>query len=657
MAMPLCCLAMLWWSCGGVEEQQEQSSAETFRPDTFPSRPYTRWWWFSSEIKKKDIRSQLIWLNENGFGGVEIAWLYPLYRMNRHIKRDTSDHPQPWLSGEWSEVVSYAARCCDSLGLGCDFTFGSGWPFGDSYVEKEEGVQVFGDTSFRQMISFSWEYPRYGRVINHLSKKALLHYGNRVFKALEPALEGRQHALFCDSWEIKLNARYKLWTTGFDRLFRDVFGYDILPLMKRGIDSFPDVRYDYMKCLSRMVIDSFYIPFTDICHQAGAVARVQCLSSPTDVMQAYSVVDIPETEAMLNNPDYSRIVSSAACLSSKRLVSSETFTCMYGFPDKYNREEQTADLKMVADALFAQGVNRIIWHGMPFNPAGEDTVDFFASVHVGRKGALAPDLKALNEYLEKVSGWMQRGLTCGQVAVYIPWEDAVMEGAYPPEKQRVWVWGRYEMRYLHYPKTLHSYNPLWINGSFLNEAKVEGGKLVCGDARFDMLYLDVHYMDAEALAAALHLARQGLPVCLRQFPQEPGKIKTEDYENMLFNLAALPNVYADFNPDFPPFAVCDTTLDYWVREENGHYYIFFAHPFCHRLTYPVTSGQSFTADTLRYPVHITAGGHTQDLELIFKPYQSVLLEIDPDGKATWKDIYYHPADPLVKPREDVPMHF
>ena len=41
-------------------------------------KPYTRWWWFASEIQNSDIKYQLEWLKENGFGGVEIAWVYPM---------------------------------------------------------------------------------------------------------------------------------------------------------------------------------------------------------------------------------------------------------------------------------------------------------------------------------------------------------------------------------------------------------------------------------------------------------------------------------------------------------------------------------------------------------------------------------------------------
>ena len=621
------------------------------------AKPYTRWWWFASEIKKKDVQAQLSWVKEQGFGGVEIAWLYPLYRMNKNITRNTADHPQIWLSEAWTEIVQYAAHCCDSLGLGCDFTVGSGWPFGDSYVKKSDGVQIFGDTAFDQKISFSWEYPVYGRVINHLSKTALLHYAGRIGKALHPALKGSRSTLFCDSWEIKLNAHNKLWTNGFDNLFKTMFNYDIVPYMEKGIDNFPDVRYDYMKCLSKNVIDSFYIPFTEFCHSMNIKSRVQCLASPTDVMEAYAMVDIPETEAMLNNPVYSRIVSSAAALAGRKIVSSETFTCMYGFPDKYIREEQTADLKMVSDALFAQGVNQIFWHGMPFNRVGEDTVNFFASVYVGRKGSLTPELPELNEYIRKVCSYMQKGKTYGQIAVYIPWEDRVMAGAYPPERQRVWVWGQYEMRYTKIPEELNPYCPLWVNRYFLKNAEVKNNKLLCGDVEFEMLYLDVHYLDIEAIKTIIDIAKKGVPVCLKQFPFEPGFNKSKNYRKLVFDLASLPNVNASFKPTFRQFITCDTLLDYWVREDNGNMYIFFANPVSHNLEYPITSGQSFTTTIIEKLVHINRKGQSIALKLRFKPYQSLLLKIDEEGVVEYKNIYFLPNEPVIKPSEKVPMYF
>jgi len=136
-----------------------EPSSITTKPEANPfyptSKPCTRWWWFATEIKKPDVKHQLDWAKENNFGGVEIAWVYPLHRYqrmyekkyNRFYPKDTT--AQKWLSPEWSEVVSYTKSYADSLGLICDFTFGSAWPVAGSNIGKEHTTKVYGDTSFR----------------------------------------------------------------------------------------------------------------------------------------------------------------------------------------------------------------------------------------------------------------------------------------------------------------------------------------------------------------------------------------------------------------------------------------------------------------------------------------------------------------------------
>jgi len=75
-------------------------------------------------------------------------------------------------------------------------------------------------------------------------------------------------------------------------------------------------------------------------------------------------------------------------------------------------KEQAADLKLLADGLFAQGVNQILWHGMPYNPPSEvDRCEFYASVHVGPNSAFADQLPAFNGYLTTVSEILKRGQT------------------------------------------------------------------------------------------------------------------------------------------------------------------------------------------------------------------------------------------------------
>ena len=518
---------------GSPSTDAEEPEVVSFYPS---AKPCTRWWWFATEIKKPDIKHQLDWAKDHNFGGVEVAWIYPLYRYqrmyarnyDRHYPKDTS--AQKWLSPEWSEMVSYTKSYADSIGLSCDFTFGSAWPVAGSNIGEEHTSKIYGDTSFRQTLTFAWCWPDTQLVINHLDRKAFNKFADPVGKALKDALKGSRSALFTDSWEIKLNATNKIWTPGFEKSFKDRFEYDIIPYMEEGLDSFPDVRYDYMLLLDEYVTDGFYRPYVKKCRELGAWSRVQCLASPTDVMTTYGLVDIPETESMLNNPNYSLVVSSAACLASKSMVSSETFTCMYGFPSTYLRQEQTADLKMVADAMFAKGVNQHFYHGMPYNPAGVDSIDFFATTYFGPGGSLEEELAAFNSYMEKVSGYLQKGRTYSDVAVYIPYEDGVMKGAYPPERQRVWVWGEYELRYVFPPEELNGYHPLWINKHYLNNSRLVNGKLVVGDAEFSSLYIDVDYMDIRALQRVLELAQQGFPICFKTLPSQPGKAKTSGYE-------------------------------------------------------------------------------------------------------------------------------
>ena len=634
-----------------------------FYPD---SKPGVRWWWFATEIKKEDVAHQLNWAKEQNFGGVEIAWVYPLYRYqrmyarsyNRHYPKDTT--AQKWLSPEWSEIVAYTKQYADSIGMVCDFTLGSAWPVAGDNIGVDHTTKIYGDTTFRQLLTFAWSWPDTMLVINHLDSNAFYKFAEPVGEALESALEGSKSALFTDSWEIKLNSTNKIWTPGFEETFMAEYGYDIIPFMDAGIDSFPDVRYDYMMHLDMYVTEGFYKPYVNKCAELGAWSRVQCLASPTDVMTTYSLVDIPETEAMLNNPNYSRIVSSAASLSSKPLVSCETFTCTYGFPATYLREEQTADLKLVADALFAQGVNHHIYHGMPYNPAGVDSIDFFATTYFGPGGSLEPELKEFNSYIERVSGIMRRGVSYSDVAVYIPYEDGVMKGAYPPERRRVWVWGEYELRYIDPPVEVAGYHPLWINRHFLENSIIKDEKLHVGDAAFSSLYVDVEYLDIRSLHRILELAQQGLKVCLKRNPKQPGHIKAEDFTDMLDKLNSLPNVSGEFSQlvAHPPLVQGDSIPAYWCRvEEDGTHLIFIAQPKSTAPVYPIYSGQSAVSKTDSSIVTFSINGQQSEQLLWFEPYQSLLLKFSPNGAVRSLDIEFVPKDPIVRPREEQRMYF
>ncbi|MGQ9814061.1 MAG: glycosyl hydrolase [Candidatus Roseilinea sp.] len=250
-----------------------------------------------------------------------------------------------------------------------------------------------------QRLEKSWKYllgQEGGCILNHLDRHALARFMRRFTAALRDALplnpqsqiqdsksEIAPPALFCDSWEVLPDG---LWARDFRQRFQERFGYDILPFMP-AIDSHPHERYDYRKLIAAYALEEFYSPFTALCHEADTVSRVQAHGAPTDLLAAYATADIPETEALLFDPDFATFAASAAALAGKPVVSSETFTCVYGWepapgPSPYQGREHPGDLKLLADALFANGVNHIIWHGMSYNPPGGAN-RFYTTTHVG----------------------------------------------------------------------------------------------------------------------------------------------------------------------------------------------------------------------------------------------------------------------------------
>lgn len=654
---------MFWlFSCVEVDEKDSDDlevSTNSIQPQ-MPAKPMVRWWWFATMIEKEDLKSQLDWAKTHDFGGVEISWVYPLYRYNsiytkhhgKTYKRDTT--AQAWLSEEWTEMVTYAKRYADSIGLQCDFTLGSAWPSAVPHVSNSYSTQIYGDSAFRQAVTFSWIYPDSMFVINHLDSHAFQYFSGPIIDAIKTAFEGSRSSLFIDSWEIKLNAEYKIWTNGFEKRFFELFAYDIIPFIDYGLDSFPDVRYDYMKLLNSYILEGFYTPFANLANDQGVISRAQCLASPTDVMSAYARIDIPESEAMLNNPNYSRIVSSSAALTSKPLVSCETFTCPYGFPGTHMREEQVADLKMIVDALLANGINMFVYHGMPYNTINGDTNDFFATTYFGPGSTLEKELIGLNQYVENITTHMRKGTTYSDVAIYIPYEDALMKGAYPKEQQRAWVWGQYEMRHISIPEEIEGHHPLWINADFLEKAVVEDNKMKVGDAIFSSLYIDVSYMDIAALEQILNLSKKGVSVCLKKDPQQAGKIKDDRFKTILQQLKKVENVVTDFNQlnHSRPLIKAKELPAYWCRkDEENNLYLFLAQQQSKALEYPLYSGQSYDRKVDTLLLEINHNEHIVPIELFFEPYQSKLLKISPKGKVKELDIGYYPPDPVIRPIE------
>jgi len=173
-----------------------------------------------------------------------------------------------------------------------------------------------------------------------------------------------------------------------------------------------------------------------------------------------------------------------------------------------------------------------------------------------------------------------------------------------------------------------------------------------GEQAFSALYLDVYYLDNDALDTILGLARAGLPVCLKRPPHQPGLMQSPTFEARVRELQALPNVSADFTrvARGKPLVTGENLPDFWARIDGAETIIFFANPKAQNLHLPLRYGQSLATEDVERPIEITIAGKTTPLTLVFKPYQSIVLTIDGDGLFKFMDITFQPKTPVVKMR-------
>ncbi len=591
------------------------------------AKPYVRWWWLAGPFLQEDIVRQLRWVGEAGFGGVELAWIYPSW-----LEDDPGLRPD-WMGAEWTELLAFAKRAAEHLGLGCDFTFGSCWPFGGSWIGADDAAQTFTGRS-EQRLGCSWEQPRLEPtpILNHLSAAALERYARPLLDALLPAINGRRSALFCDSLELRTEA---MWSGELWDVFEHRFGYSLRPFAAK-LDVDVHVRYDYRKLLSDTIQQEFYQAFTQICGRNHAYARVQCHGAPTDLLAAYATADVPESESLLFAPAFSRIAASAAAWAGKQIVSAEAFTCIYGFPgwddgaQTYWRQENIEDLKLLADSLFAHGVNQIVWHGMPYQPASSE-LEFYASVHVGPDSAWAAQLPAFNRYLEDVSAVMRIGKSYGGLGVYLPFEDALMQDRLADEECTPGANYYWEMRHAVAPPEIEGFLPLWISQAFLREARVEDGLVCSRELALQGLYVDCQWLDVAALAELLRLAEQGAAiVCPRQSKQPGFKQDKAAYQRTLDRFLALTKNTVD-SSIFTPLLRGEELPWYWARTMGDELLLFVAHPQAKKIQYPMEYGLGLKAGIEEREFSLQWRGQELSLNLRFEPCQSLIVLIDGKG--------------------------
>ena len=435
-----------------------------------------RWWWFGPSVTRPELDRQLSAMAAAGFGGVEVAYVYPL-----------GPATTTFLSAEFLADLRFAADRAQALGLRFDLTLGSGWSFGGPYVTADlaarrlrwerrelapgpaavpvqpswptdvlvaaylgagslqeqpdafeqlpvtDGVlRVLDGTGTRQLL-LAWSQPTgqnvkraavgaEGPVLDHYAAAAaeahLRWAGDPLLDAVPAELVG---SVFCDSLEV-----YEAdWTPGLPAEFERRCGYPLLPVLHRLTTDGPDsgrVRADYHRTLCRLYEENFVAVVQRWAARRGVRFRIQGYGTPPAMVSSYRFADLVEGEGWgWKELTQTRWASSAGHLYGREVVSAEAWTWVHS----PSFRATPLDLQGEAHEHLLNGVNQLFGHGWPYSPSDAPGLGwmFYAAGALDDRNPWWPAVPGLNAALTRSCWLLRQGRPEADVALYVPGED------------------------------------------------------------------------------------------------------------------------------------------------------------------------------------------------------------------------------------------
>ncbi len=276
-----------------------------------------------------------------------------------------------------------------------------------------------------------------GLVIDHFDRKAVANYLKHIEQAFERTKTPYPHTFFNDSYEVEAAT----WTPSLLKEFEKRRGYKLEEHLPELLANDPKVLSDYRETLGDLLLENFTEQWTAWAHSHGAITRNQAHGSPANLIDCYSVVDIPEIEGFglsdlgikglrtdpgktrKNDSDYSmfKYAPSAAHVCGKPYTSSETFTWL-----TEHFRTSLSQLKPDLDLMFCAGVNHIFFHGTCYSPKDDEWPGwkFYASIDMSPTNSIWRDAPYFMEYVERCQSFLQWGQPDNDFLVLLPVRDA-----------------------------------------------------------------------------------------------------------------------------------------------------------------------------------------------------------------------------------------
>ncbi len=384
-----------------------------------------------------------------------------------------------------------------------------------------------------------------GFTLDHFSEEAVAAYLSHFDEKFNSEFPGIR-AFYNDSFEVYGSD----FTGAFFDFFKDRRGYDLRDYLPQwigeGLEVNARVKYDYRHTIHEMLLENFTEQWTDWAHSHGKKTKNQAHGSPGNLLDLYATVDIPEGEtfgssyfpipglrrdsADIRNVDPDPIMlkfaASAAHLTGKKLVSSETFTWL-GEHFKSSFSQAKPELEQA----FLGGVNHMFYHGITYSPEEVEFPGwlFYASLNLNTHNSLWPHFKGFNEYIARCQSVLQSGLPQHEVLLYWPVHDIWHDDKGMSKMitvHNIDEWLHSTAFYKEATKLINSgYGVDFVSDALLDKLEVSDGELVLtGGARAKVILIPKsQLLPHTTLERLLDLAERGATVVFQEKPKDvPG---------------------------------------------------------------------------------------------------------------------------------------
>ena len=438
--------------------------------------PMVRWWWFGPAVQRATLVRELDTMRAAGYGGVEVAFVYPLSAETDRFASDT-----------FLADLRFAAEQARERGMRFDLTLGSGWSFGGPHIDETTAARgihwerhevglaparipvlpawpgdqliaaYIGDGSVQEtprelarlqtsdghLVVPAGRGPRVvlvaisrltgqsvkraaagaeGPVLDHYSAAAT---DAHIAAVCDPLLDAVPAELigsaFCDSLEV-----YQAdWTPALVEEFTTRRGYDPLEELWMLSVSAPEAarfRDDYYRTLSELYEESFLARLRRWAARRGVPFRIQSYGEPPATVSSFRHADRIEGEGWgWTEITQTRWASSAAQLYGRSVVSAEAWTWVHS----PSFRATPLDLAGEVHEHLLLGINHIIGHGWPYHEQGDDGLGwiFYAAGALDERNPWWPAMPPLARYVQRLSWLFRQGSRLTDVAIYAPYSD------------------------------------------------------------------------------------------------------------------------------------------------------------------------------------------------------------------------------------------